>query len=206
MTTNGIINKIPIALIIIRLILGFLVIIISVLKIQNYNIIAVSLLLFGLLTDIFDGIIARKLNISTQFLRRMDSSVDQVFFISMAIATYIQCPIFFENNSSKLTILIGFEILTYIVSFLKFRKEIATHSIGAKIWTLVLFATLVEIILNCESGLIFTVCFWLGIITRIEIISIILVLKTWTNDVPSLYHAIRLRQGKEIKRNKIFNG
>ena len=40
----------------------------------------------------------------------------------------------------------------------------------------------------------------------IEIIAILLVIKDWTNDVPSLYHAIILRQVKKIMRNKFFNG
>ncbi len=105
-----------------------------------------------------------------------------------------------------LFILIGFEILTYLASFVKFKKEIATHSIGAKIWTLFLFATLVEIILKCNSILLFNVCFWFGLLTRLEIIGIILILKKWTNDVPSIYHAYLLKQGKEISRNKLFNG
>ena len=82
----------------------------------------------------------------------------------------------------------------------------ATHSIGAKIWTLLLFATLIQIILECQSILLFNICFWLGLLTRLEIIAIILILKKWTNDVPTFYHSIKLRQEKEIKRHKIFNG
>jgi len=35
---------------------------------------------------------------------------------------------------------------------------------------------------------------------------IILTLKKWTNDVSSFYHSLKLRQDKEIKRNKMFNG
>jgi CDP-diacylglycerol--glycerol-3-phosphate 3-phosphatidyltransferase len=158
------------------------------------------------LTDILDGIIARHLNISTQKLRRYDSTVDQVFFISVITATYIQCPDFFKTNIYKLAILFGFEILTYAISFLKFRKEIATHSIGAKIWTLLLFATLIQIILQCKSDILFNLCFWIGLLTRCEIIAIIVILKKWTNDVPTFYHALKLRQGKTIKRNKLFNG
>ncbi len=197
--------KIPITLIFSRLIIGFIIIILSVAQVDNYKAIAIILLTVGLLTDIFDGIIARQLNVSTQKLRRLDSSIDQVFFISFAIATYIQCPYFFKVNTLKLTILLGFEALAYLVSFLKFRKEIATHSIGAKIWTLLLFATLIQIILQCQSILLFNICFWVGLLTRLEIVAIILILKKWTNDVPTFYHSIRLRQDKEIKRHKIFN-
>jgi hypothetical protein len=32
------------------------------------------------------------------------------------------------------------------------------------------------------------------------------ILRKWTNDVPSLFQAVLLRQGKAIKRNKMFNG
>jgi phosphatidylglycerophosphate synthase len=199
-------KKIPIILIYTRLLLGFVIIFCSIKHIPNYSIIAIVLLSLGLLTDIFDGIIARKLNVSTETLRRLDSTIDQVFFISVAIATYIQCPDFFKTNATKLIILFGFEALTYVVCFVKFKKEIATHSIGAKIWTLLLFATLVQIILQSDSVILFCICFWVGIVTRAEIIAIVLTLKKWTNDVPSIYHANKLRKGLEIKRNKSFNG
>lgn len=199
-------TRIPIALMYARLFIGLLIIVLSIVHADNYKTAAVILLSVGLLTDIFDGIIARQLNVSTQRLRRLDSTIDQVFFISVAAATYIQCPSFFRANVLKLAILLGFEGATYLVSFFKFRKEIATHSIGAKLWTLLLFATLVQIILQCESTLLFNICFWAGLLTRIEIIAIILILRNWTNDVPTFYHSLQIRKGKEIKRHKMFNG
>lgn len=199
-------SRIPEALIYSRLFIGLLMIVLSSMHLTNYPVISISLLTIGLLTDIFDGIIARQLNISTQKLRRLDSSVDQVFFISVVVATFIHCPSFFTSNAPQLIILLSVEALTYLISFIKFRKEIATHSIGAKLWTLLLFATLVQIIAQCQSTVLFSICFWAGIITRMEIIAIILILKKWTNDVPTFYHSILLRKEKEIKRNKMFNG
>lgn len=196
----------PFLLIYARLAMGPILIGLSLLHINHYPFFAISLLTLGLLTDIFDGIIARKWNCSSPKLRRLDSTVDQVFFISVAIATYLQCPSFFHANGGILITLFAFEGLTYTVCYLKFRKEIATHSLGAKIWTLILFATLIEIIATCQSGMLFELCCWIGIATRIEIIAIILTLKTWTTDVPSIYHAIRLRKGKAIKRHKLLNG
>lgn len=202
---NSLLRTLPIALIVLRLLLGFVLIFLSWVHIENYATIAISLLTIGLLSDIFDGIIARKLHIATQKLRRLDSTVDLLFFMAVSIATYIQFPSFFIHNQSKLIILFALEMLSYIVSYLKFKKEIATHTIGAKIWTLFLFATLVEIILNGQSTVLFTICFWIGILTRVEIIIIIFILKKWTNDVPSVYHSFQLRSGKKIKRNKLFN-
>jgi len=199
-------NQIPITLIYSRLLLGFVIIGLSLLNLKHYTLIAITLLSLGLLTDVLDGIVARKLNISSQKLRRLDSTVDQFFFVAVAIATYIQCPDFFSANATKLIILLSFETLTYIICFLKFKKEIATHSIGAKVWTLFLFATLVQVIFQCQSIVLFNLCFWIGLATRLEIIAIVLTLKSWTNDVPTFYHATQLRKGKKIKRHKLFNG
>ncbi len=199
-------KSIPLALIIVRCFIGVIVILLSITHVAHYPLIAIILLTIGLLTDIFDGIIARRLNISGERLRRLDSSADQIFFISVAVATYIQCPDFFRNNAVKLWILFGTEALTYLISFIKFKKEIATHSIGAKCWTLLLFATLIQLILQCNSAILFDTCFWIGILTRVEIIAIILILKKWENDVPTVYHAIRLRQNKPIRRHKLLNG
>jgi phosphatidylglycerophosphate synthase len=189
-----------------RLVIGFIILLLSFWQVKHYQVIAISLFSIGLLTDIFDGIIARHFNISTQNLRRLDSTIDQIFFVSIAIATYFQCTHFFHQNALKLGILIGTEVLAYIICFIKFRKEIATHAISSKLWTLILFATLIQIIWTCDSKLLFDFCFYLGVLTRIEIIGIILLLHQWTNDIPSIYHAFLLRQGKTIKRHKIFNG
>ena len=159
-----------------------------------------------MLSDIFDGIIARRQGVSTEKLRRLDSSIDQIFFVCVALATYLQCPSFFKDNLIKISMLLTLEALAYLICFVKFKKEIATHSIGAKFWTLLLFAVLVDLMINCESGLLFQLCFYVGIITRLEIIAIILTLKKWANDVPTFYHALQLRKGKQITRNKLFNG
>lgn len=199
-------NKIPLILIYSRLVIGFVLVILSYHQVNNYSTIAIILFTVGLLTDIFDGIIARRLDISTQNLRRLDSSIDQIFFVSVLYATFLQCPDFFQGNSLQLLILVGFEALTYLVCFFKFKKEIATHAIASKVWTLILFSTLIQIMATCDSNVLFQICFYTGVLTRLEIIGIILLLKNWTNDVPSIYHAWLLRKGKTIKRNKLFNG
>lgn len=199
-------SLVPYLLIYTRLLTGFVILLLSIYAVPHYSAIAVTLLVVGLLTDIFDGIIARRLKVSTEKLRRLDSTVDQVFFVAVAISTWVQCPSFFKENMSWLIILIATEAFTYLLCFLKFKKEIATHTIGAKIWTLLLCATLIQVMLQCQSGLLFMLCFWVGIVTRIEIIGILLALKAWANDIPTIYHALKLRKGKAIKRNKLFNG
>lgn len=189
-----------------RLALGFVIIFLSYSQTTYFRIIIVSLIFLGLLTDVFDGIIARRLNISTQKLRRMDSSVDQVFWISCLIGAYLICEDFFKANALKLVIILLVESLTYVVSYFRFRKEVATHAFLSKLWTLTIMGTLIQVVVSCNSSVLFNICFYIGIISRLEIIAILIIIKEWTNDVPSIYHAILIRQGKEIKRHKLLNG
>lgn len=199
-------KKIPLLLIWSRLVIGLFLVLFSLSNSLLFSPVAIILITVGLLTDIFDGIIARRLQISTTHLRRLDSIIDQIFWISIAVACYIRFPDFFHTNKMKIIILVGVEILAYFISFIKFRKEVATHAISSKLWTLLLFATLIQLIATSSSTILFNICFVVGVITRLEIIAILLLLRQWTNDVPSVYHAVLLRKGKSIKRNKLFNG
>src|SRR6478735_718501 len=105
-------HRIPKILIYARLLSGFLILWLSYIQISSYTTIAILLIVFGLLSDIFDGIIARRLNISNEKLRRLDSGVDQIFWLSVTAATFIQCRNFFVNNSTQIIILLGVEALT----------------------------------------------------------------------------------------------
>jgi CDP-diacylglycerol--glycerol-3-phosphate 3-phosphatidyltransferase len=136
----------------------------------------------------------------------MDSSIDQAFWICCLIGAWMICPEFFKANSVKLLIILIVEALTYFVSYLRFRKEVATHAFMSKVWTLTIMAAIIQVILICNSSVLFNLCFYVGIISRLEIIAILFILKSWTNDVPSIYHAVLIRQGKEIKRHKLLNG
>jgi phosphatidylglycerophosphate synthase len=203
---NQLVSKLPIGLIYSRLFIGLLLVGLSYHHASHYGPVAVTLLIIGVLTDVLDGIVARQLGISTQMLRRLDSTVDQVFWLLVVLATYLACPGFFREKGWQLGLLLGLEVLTYIVSFLRFKKEVATHSFAAKAWVLVSFVALVQVSLSCQAGWIFQLCFIVGVLSRLEIIGILLTLRIWASDVPTIYHAVQLRRGKEIKRHKLFHG
>jgi len=198
--------QIPTLLVYSRLVFGLLILIVTLQKPQFFPIYTVVFLTLGLISDIFDGIIARHLGVSDEKLRRLDSNIDQIFFICAIISIYLQQPLFFQQYIWPILILILFEVAIYMVSWIKFHKEVATHSIGAKIWTLFLFALLVQVTLIGQSQILFWIVFGLGILTRAEIIAIILVLKQWQNDVPSLKQAFRIRKGLPVQQNRLFNG
>jgi phosphatidylglycerophosphate synthase len=197
---------IPVSLIILRLVSGLLIVILALSRLTDAPPYITALIIFGILSDIFDGIIARSLKISTLFLRRLDSTADQVFWAMVIAGSYIISPAFYKQHYVFILILVTLECGCYIISYLKFRKEVATHAIASKVWTLILFSTLIEIIIRQQSGWLFTLCFYFGVVTRLEIIGMLLIIRQWTNDIPTLYHAFLLRHNKPIKRHKLFNG
>ncbi len=199
-------NKIPLILIYSRLVFGLIIVLLSVFKPLHFRALEVIFITIGLLSDIFDGIIARHLKISTEKLRRMDSSVDQIFWLCIISCAYLDSPIFFKQHYLPVTIVLVLEGFCYLLSYIKFRKEVATHAIASKLWTLSLFAFLVQLILTGNSVFLFFTCIYIGIATRLEIIAILFILNKWTNDIPTVYHAVLIRKGKPVKKHKLFNG
>jgi len=198
-------KRIPFLLIYSRILIGIIIGVIAYFRIEDYSTWIVILMITGLLTDVFDGIIARKLNVSSEKLRIWDSNVDLFFWLITIISIFLlNIPFILENKFWILSIL-TLEFLAYILSYLKFKKTIATHSILAKIWTLVLLIFLIDLCINSHSYLPFIFCILLGILSRIEIIAIILSLKKWTTDVPSILVVAKINKGISFKKSKFFN-
>jgi phosphatidylglycerophosphate synthase len=164
------------------------------------------LMYLGLFSDIFDGIIARKQNLSTEKLRRLDSQVDIVFWLSIVTATWMLKRELLADKTIGLAIILIGEGLCYLVSFIKFKKEPATHAILSKIWGITLIIAFTALLGFNKVGAYFYTCVILGIISHIDVLLILLILPKWTHDVPSSIQALKMRRGLEIKRNKLFNG
>jgi CDP-diacylglycerol--glycerol-3-phosphate 3-phosphatidyltransferase len=199
-------RALPLLLIYLRLLLGGLVLLLAVAQPPGFGGWAVALTAAGLVSDVLDGIVARHLGVSTEKLRRLDSAVDQLFWVLVAVAAFVAYPGFFRHHGWPLAGLLGLEAATYVLSYLRFGREVATHSLGAKLWTLTIFATLAEVLLTGDSRWAFRSCLLVGVVSRLEILGILSVLPGWTNDVPTLYHALRLRRGLPIRRHRLLNG
>ncbi|APD06072.1 CDP-diacylglycerol--glycerol-3-phosphate 3-phosphatidyltransferase [Flavobacteriaceae bacterium UJ101] len=198
-------KNIPFLLIYSRILIGIIIGFLTFYYTKHQTIWIVSLMFIGLLTDIFDGIIARKLDISTKKLRVWDSNVDQFFWLIVIGSSFYLNFSFVKENIVYISIIVLLELLCYLISYIKFKRTIATHSILAKVWTLSLLGFLVDLILHSTSHYFFILCLFLGIISRIEIILIILKLNKWTTDVPSILVVSKINQGIPIKKNRLFN-
>jgi CDP-diacylglycerol---glycerol-3-phosphate 3-phosphatidyltransferase len=199
--------SIPYQLLLFRLLLGPIIIFLSCQNnIPNKKAILVLVIFLGLLSDVFDGIIARKQGISSEKLRRADSQIDLIFWLCVAFCVWILHPQFVETHKWNIIIIFSMEALTYVFSFLKFKKETCTHAILSKLWGISLLTFFVSII-GFENGFwTLKIMTFIGVIAHLDVYLIIYFLPKWTHDVPSCYHAYLLKKGKTIKRNALFNG
>jgi phosphatidylglycerophosphate synthase len=197
--------KIPIMLILFRLALAPIILgLVYYLKEESRTIVII-LMYLGLLSDIFDGIIARNLNVSTEKLRRFDSQTDMLFWLSLGISTWMLYPDLIRDNKVAIFTILGMEAMCYIISIMKFLKKTCTHAYLSKLWGISLLIAFTSLIGYNHAGFPFKMAIILGIVSHLDRIFITLLLPEWTHDIPSFYHAYKIRKGQPIKRYKLFN-
>ncbi|KQK26480.1 CDP-alcohol phosphatidyltransferase [Chryseobacterium aquaticum] len=198
-------KTIPYLLIAIRFVFAPIIFFLAFTKAEESRFIILSLMFIGLLTDIFDGIIARKVGVSSEKLRRLDSQVDLVFWLSLGFAAYFINTELIKSHWKNIALIFIMEALCYIISFIKFKKETCTHAFLSKMWGLSLLISFTYLIGFQQVGWAFYLTIILGFISHLDVILIILILPKWQYDVPSFYHAWKIRKGIERKKSIFFN-
>jgi CDP-diacylglycerol--glycerol-3-phosphate 3-phosphatidyltransferase len=121
-------KKLPIILIYSRVLLGIIIALIAFFNPENSGYTIVSLLLLGILTNVFDGVIARKLKVDTERTRTLDSNVDMFFWGISLISIFVINMEFVIQNLLLISIVVSLELIAYLVSYTKFKKTIVTHT------------------------------------------------------------------------------
>ena len=86
----------------------------------------VTLIILGLLSDIFDGIVARNQGISTPNMRRLDSQTDMIFWLSIGWCSWLLHPQIIREYWVSVLLILIMEVMTYVISISKFGKETST--------------------------------------------------------------------------------
>lgn len=146
------------------------------------------LLLIATLSDIFDGVIARKLGVSYAWLRRFDSITDVIFYACVFAATCIVAPAVVRMSFIPLALLAASELGCIAVSFLRFRVFPSVHAYSAKIYGLVLFAALLAVLAFDVGAWCFYILTAVGLLANAEEITILVLSKRAPVDVLSLAH------------------
>jgi CDP-diacylglycerol--glycerol-3-phosphate 3-phosphatidyltransferase len=144
------------------------------------------ILITAILSDIFDGIIARRLNVATPELRQLDSKVDTIFWFSLLYLLIVMKTEFMRTHALPLFILLGLEVSVQLFGFFKFNTSIALHTYAAKAWAILLTITVLVLLWGNNADIIFGIMFGWGLIAQTEAFLILLKLKTARVDVKSI--------------------
>jgi CDP-diacylglycerol--glycerol-3-phosphate 3-phosphatidyltransferase len=184
-------GKFPIALTALRALLAPVVVLLA-LRHPDPRLFGACLVL-ALVSDIFDGVIARRLGVATPSLRRLDSIADSLFYLAVFCAAWIVYPAVIQAQMAGWLLLAALELARYAYDFAKFRREASYHMWSSKLWGLCLFAGFFALLALGRPGLPLTLAIWIGILADLEGLAISFVLREWRTDVPTLVHALRLR-------------
>ncbi|AFY66929.1 CDP-alcohol phosphatidyltransferase family protein [Geitlerinema sp. PCC 7407] len=146
----------------------------------------------AVLSDIFDGIIARRLGVSTVGLRQADSLADVCLYSSVAFSVWWVHPAVLLAFRGPLLVCVAAQIAVYAASLIKFGQAPSFHTYIAKAWGLGLCAATVSLF-----GFGHSAALWLAIalcwLNSLEEVLMTLILPQWHHDVLTLGHALRLR-------------
>ena len=187
-------QRVPILLTGIRALLGPCIVACAYLWPQA--VLLVTCVVVAFLTDVFDGIIARRLNIATANLRRLDSIADSIFYLCALWAVWVLHSQIVLMNVALLVVLGILEGARYILDLWKFGREASYHMWSSKLWGVALFVAFVAIFATEQPSFFPVLAIGMGVIADVEGILISLTLRSWRHDVPSVFHALRIRAGQ----------
>jgi phosphatidylglycerophosphate synthase len=183
-------RQIPFLLTTFRLLLGPLALIGALTG--TPRILYLLILISGTLSDIFDGILARRFNVSTPRLRRYDSVTDVIYYLFLLIVLWILCRPVITSTSWAIAILLLSEAACIAISVIRFGRYPASHTYLAKFYGLSLLAGVAALIVFNGSGWVIVALMFIALIANAEIMAIHLAADSPPVDVTSIF-ALRKR-------------
>lgn len=153
-------------------------------------------LVVAFVSDIFDGILARRMNVATSNLRRLDSITDTIFYLCTAFAVWYLYPSVISQHMVALVCLFVLEVARYVFDLHKFGREASYHMWSSKLWGIALFAGIFSLLVLRSSGIAVSLAIYVGILADIEGLAISIIMNKWESDIPTFVHARHRRIAK----------
>lgn len=145
------------------------------------------------LSDVFDGIIARRLGVSTSRLRYADTWADIALYVAVLASAWLVHRERLLALGWPFALLLASTLVSWGADLLKYKRLSSYHPWSAKAWGITLAIATVALFGWNYTGWAMWLMIGVGVLSNLECIGITLVLPRWTHDVPSLAHALRLR-------------
>lgn len=156
---------------------------------------AVFLVLLALLliSDFFDGCLARRLHQETRLGAQLDTVGDVLLTIFSITGGWLLWPERVEPEAPFFFSMLGLLGLSGLICLIKYRHFPTYHAWSAKISTAVAGAG-VWLLFAGITPWVFRMAIAVLAVSAVEEILITLILPSWRPNVPTVFHAVRLRK------------
>lgn len=185
--------RIPAVLVSFRAALGPVVVLVSMARSPSAGAFLAALIVMALLSDIFDGVLARLWEVDTENLRRWDTRADTFFYLCVLIAVLLRHPTAIVERWPLVAALLAAEAVQHLFALHKYGRHASYHSVLSKIWGLLMASAMISLLGFDLDGWFIDLTLGWGILCNLQGLAMSLLLPTWHRDVPSLFHAMRLR-------------
>lgn len=189
---GALIRRIPLALTTARLLLA--PVLVGLVYASAPGIAFAAVVIVALVSDYFDGVIARRLGVATPELRTFDSRADLVFYAAAAWVVWRQHPDVARSIAVPALIVIGLDLARYVFDLAKFGRDVAYHAWSSKAWGLALAVALVLLLGFGITQPFVPIAVGLGLIAQVEGLGISVILPVWSTDVPTIFRALEIRK------------
>jgi phosphatidylglycerophosphate synthase len=139
------------------------------------------------ITDLFDGLIARKFNQTTEIGKTLDATSDLFFYLSTAYYVFKLYPQHYLQNVHLLYILVALIALSFIISWFRFKTILMMHTLLLKLPAgLLFFYVLFSYFYDTPLSMSFILGVY--IIAFIEVNIIFIRYRNFDQDSKSMFH------------------
>jgi CDP-diacylglycerol--glycerol-3-phosphate 3-phosphatidyltransferase len=153
-----------------------------------------ALVFVAFVTDVFDGIVARRLGIATETLRRADTVADASFYVCATATLLLRFPEAVRAHVVGIGALVLLELARLALERAKYGRIAAYHMWSAKAWGIALWLGFSEVFLTGRAGALFESAIVVGILADLEGLAASVLLTKWRHDVPTLWHALEIER------------
>ncbi len=154
----------------------------------------------GFLSDVYDGILARRWRTETARLRVADTAMDTLFYLGVLMAVIVRHGAELRARLWQVVAVLAMEAIRLAFDLLKYGRSASYHAYSAKAWGILMAATALAALCFDRAYWLITVALLWGLVNELEGIIMSLMLPEWTYNVKTLFRAAELRRAQLTNR------
>jgi CDP-diacylglycerol--glycerol-3-phosphate 3-phosphatidyltransferase len=192
--TIHLMRHIPALLVALRVVLAP---VIAWLLLEHRAVLGGWLYIAAVLSDIYDGVIARRLGVVTLRLRLADGCADVWLYVCLIAGLWCGYRALVMPLGVPFSVAMALQIVSWAFCYWRFGKMTSYHSLLAKLTALALL-TGVLVLLFAGASIALAIALWIFVACLLEEIAMTAVLRSYRHDVWNLIAALRLRRANPL--------